>query len=99
MENKLIYLANKLREIEDFCEDHSEDRYDDVLWEVEQMIKELKKYADENGVPFRADAEEIVNRCWDGDLDYEEESSSYYEDDSYYDDEEDEDSNEDEDNY
>lgn len=89
---KLLYVADQIREIEEFVRNNQDTSYDDVLEHVDNKLIELAAFAKENNIPFIADAEELVSKNREEESSsYEEESSSYYEEEeSYYDEDEDE---------
>lgn len=87
MEN-ILYVANKIKEIEEFIKNHNDTNYDDVYEHVDKELEYLKYYARMNNVPLLVTTEDIINKYREEvSSSYEEESSSYYyeeEESSYY---------------
>lgn len=85
-ENKMEYVANQLKELEEFIK-NSDACYDDLYENVDSKLDELRKYAEENDVPLMIDTDDLIAQHREEES-YEEEYSSSYYDESYYDEEE-----------
>lgn len=99
IEKHFAHVAEKVKEIEAWAEgNRSSYWFDDFVYEIQGRINEVKKYADENGVPFFVDASDIARKNYDDTDGYSEEESSseYYEEESSYYEEEEEEEDDDE---
>jgi hypothetical protein len=88
LQEKMQYVADEVKKVEAWAENNrSSHWYDDFVWEINSRLKPIKKFADENGIPFFVDAEVIADKHYDDTDGYsEEESSSEWDyDDSEYD--------------
>lgn len=90
MEQGFGYIAEKVKEIEEYIKANYSMPYDELFEKVDQKIEELKKEAEYYEVPFMMDTYDTISKFREDsyDDDYEESSSYYEEDESYYDDEE-----------
>lgn len=58
----LSFLASGVRDLEQFCKEHSHYSYDQLHFEVTESLKKLKTYASQHHIPFMIEADEIVSK-------------------------------------
>jgi hypothetical protein len=84
LSEKLAYIAGEVKKVEAWAEDNNSSYwFDQFVSEINYKLNHIRRFAQENNIPFIVDAEDIARKNYDDTEGYsEEESSSFYEDES-----------------
>lgn len=87
MKNKLEFITNQLKEIDQYCKNNDHMEYWELYEKIEEKFDRVQSYAKQNDIPFKANIYDILDKYV---TDEQEESSSYYEEDesSHYEEDE-----------